>query len=202
MPSINMIAARRAEKRRQERNTQKLVYGILAEFGVVLIVTSVMIARIVATHNHIADLDDQIKSLQTKVDEIQELQTETAALQPKVNALTQAKTGTLYWYTAFDNLASSLGNDAWLSNIGGTGNPMATDPSGLAKLNVSGSARNQLAVGAAMLRMNAYPAIGQVTLNSVTQNSDPQHPLVSFQLVIQLKPAPAAPDGGPNVEKS
>ena len=33
MPSINLIAARRAEKRRQEQNIRKLVYGISAETG-------------------------------------------------------------------------------------------------------------------------------------------------------------------------
>lgn len=203
MPSINMIAARRAEKRRQEQNTRKLIYGILTEFGIVLIVVSVMVSRIVATYNHIADLDDQIKSLQTKVDEIKHLQTATNALQPKVVALRDAKTSTLYWYTAVGNIASSLPQDAWLSNLAATGNPKGSDPGTQAKLNLSGVAQSQFAVGSTMLRMNTFPSIDQVSLNNVTQNTDPANPGVSFQLVVQLKPLPSAPtNGGSDVQKS
>ena len=203
MPSINMIAARRAEKRRQEKNTRRLIYGILAEFGVLLLVISVMVTRIVATYNHVADLDDQLKSLQTKVDEIKNLQVATQALQPKVTALTEAKSGTLYWYTAFGNIASSLPDDAWLSNVMASGSPMTADAAGQAKLNVSGMARSQFAVGTAMLRMNAYPSIDQVSLNNVTQNNDPLNPGVNFQLIVQLKPLPSAQtNGGSDAQKS
>ena len=203
MPSINMIAARRAEKRKQERNTQKLVYGILAEFGIFLVLTSVMVMRIVATHNQIADLDDQVRSLQPKVNEIDELQAETAALQPKVNALTQAKTGTLYWYTALNDVSSSMGGDAWLTDVNALGSPTGTDPGSQAKFNVNGAARTQFAVGATMLRMNAFPTVDQVLLNNVTQSNDPIHQKVTFQLIVQLKPESApATAGGQNAQKS
>ncbi|MDR3710428.1 MAG: PilN domain-containing protein [Capsulimonadaceae bacterium] len=203
MPSINMIAARRSEKRRQEQNTRRLIYGILAEFGVILLVISVMVTRIVTTYNHIADLDDQIKSLQTKVDEIKHLQTATQALQPKIAALEQAKNGTLYWYTAIGNVASSLPDDAWLANVSASGSPTGTDPGAQAKLNVNGTAKSQFAVGTTMLRMNAYPTIDQVSLNNVTQNNDPTSPGVNFQLVVQLKPLPSPKtSGGSDVQKS
>lgn len=204
MPSINMIAARRAEKRRQERNTQKLIYGIVAELGVILLVTSFMVGRLVTTHNHVQDLNDQIKSLQTKVDEIQNLQSSTSALQPKVNALTQARTNTLYWYTAVQNVASSLPADTWLTSLGTNGTPTPGDGSGAApaSLNVQGMATTQFTVGETMLKMNTYPTIDQVLLNNVAQSSFGTSPTVTFALIVQLKPAATAPAGGTNVQKS
>ncbi len=37
MPSINMIAVRREDKRRQEQNVRKLLYGIVGEIGLVIV---------------------------------------------------------------------------------------------------------------------------------------------------------------------
>ena len=202
MPSINMIAARRAEKRRQEKNTQKLIYGILGEFGTVLIISSFMVAHLVQTHNRVAVLDDQIKVLQTKVDEIQRLQDETAALEPKVAALAQAKKDTLYWYTAFNNISSSLPNGTWLTSMGSAGNASSDGDAG-GKLNLSGLASSQFVVGETMLRMNTFPTIGSVTLNNVAQSTYGTRPVVNFQMVVQLKPAAATVTGGAsNVQKS
>ena len=56
MPSINMIALRREEKRRQEQNARKLLYAIAGEVGLVVVVACVLTARIVVTQDHIGDL--------------------------------------------------------------------------------------------------------------------------------------------------
>ncbi|HEY3328838.1 MAG TPA: PilN domain-containing protein [Capsulimonadaceae bacterium] len=206
MPSINMIAARRAEKRRQERNTQKLIYGIVTELGIILLVTSIMFGRLVTTRNHVQDLNDQIKSLQAKVDEIQHLQDTTASLQPKVATLTQARSNTLYWYTAVQNVSSSLPTDTWLTSMATTGgnSTAGAAPSAGATLNLVGMASSQFVVGATMMRMNTYPTIEQVTLNSVSQSTYGTKQAVSFNLVVQLKPAATATPavGGANVSKS
>ena len=61
MPSINMIAARRAEKRRQEQNIRKLAYGILAEVGVVVVAAGVLGTAFVRLNDRSADLSDQIR---------------------------------------------------------------------------------------------------------------------------------------------
>ena len=54
MPSINMIAVRREDKRRQEQNIRKLLYAILGEIALVLVVTFfVMLGRILVTQNQI-----------------------------------------------------------------------------------------------------------------------------------------------------
>jgi Tfp pilus assembly protein PilN len=201
-----MIAARRAEKRRQERNIQKLIYGIVAEFVIVVAISSVMFGRLVATHNHAQDLEDQIKQLQTRVDEIQQLQTATVALQPKVNVLAKAKTSTLYWYTAVQNVSSSLPDSTWLTNLGTSGQPMQADGTagtpGSASLNISGMASSQFVVGATMLRMNTYPTVDQVQLNSVSQATFAEKPVVNFSMNVQLKPTTAPKVGGSNVQKS
>ena len=201
MPSINMIASRRAEKRRVEANTQKLVYGILAEFGVFLILTSVMVGRLVTTHNHGADLDDRIKSLQAKVDEIKHLQDATSALAPKVQALDEAKSDTLYWYTSFQNVAAALPGETWLTNLTSSGTPDGIGASA-AKVNIGGDAVNQFTVGEAMLRMNSYPNIKQVNLNVVQQAQYGSRPVVSFTMLVDLKPTASATGGSNNVQKS
>lgn len=197
MPSINMIASRRAEKRRVEANTQKLIYGILAEFGVFLLVSSVMVGRLVTTHNHSADLDDRIKSLQAKVDEIKHLQDATAAMAPKVTALADAKSKTLYWYTSFQNVAAALPASTWLTSLSSVGTPDGSTGSE-AKLNFQGMALTQFNVGEAMLRMNAFPNIKQVDLNVVQQSNYGTRPVVNFQMMVELKPTTAPATGGSN----
>jgi Tfp pilus assembly protein PilN len=202
MPSINMIASRRAEKRRVEANTQKLVYGILAEFGVFLILTSLMVGHLVTTHNQSADLDDRIKSLQAKVDEIKHLQDATTALSPKIQALTEAKAQTLYWYTSFQNVADALPANTWLTNMTSSGQPDGIGPSS-AKLSIGGNAINQFTVGEAMLRMNQYPNVAQVNLNVVQQAMLGTRPIVNFTMLVNLKPTVAPATGGAgNVQKS
>jgi len=203
MPSINIIAERRTEKRRQEKNIQRLIYGIVAEFGIVLIVSSVMVGRVVSTRNHISDLDDQIKSLQAKVDEIRKLQNDTAAHAPQVAALRMARNSTLYWYTAIEKVSASLPAKAWLTSVSTTGQLGGQGDENPAKLNVAATATDQYVVGDTMLKLNTYPMFGQVLLSAASQNQIAKHVFVSYQLIVDIKPNAAfANKGGANVQKS
>ena len=91
MPSINMIAVRREEKRRQEQNIRKLLYAILGEIGLVVLVAFVLTARILVTQNQVGRLSERVNALQPSVTKIQQLQSETAELMPKVQTLDGAK---------------------------------------------------------------------------------------------------------------
>ncbi len=206
MPSINMIAARREEKRRGERNLRKLLYGIAGESGAVALLAVVLVGRIVVMQGQVGELSDKVAKLQPRVTLIQQLQNQTAALVPKVQTLDGAKSDTLFWYGGFYAVTTSLPAQTWLTALGtgtaaggGTaplpGASSGADPT----LNISGVAMSQAAVGAAMLKMNQSHSLDHVDLAFVQQQKIGDVDAVSFQMTVHLKPeaasiAPAAKD--------
>ncbi len=201
MPSINMIAVRRQEKKRQEQNIRKLLYAILGEVGLVVAVAFVLTARILVTQNQIGRLSDRVNALQPSVTKIQQLQSETAELMPKVQTLDGAKADTLFWYKNFYVVTTSLPPKTWLTSIGtsagvGSGGGAATTP-GTADgedptLSLVGIAMSQAIVGEMMLRMNQAPSLDHVDLASVQQQKIGKTDTVGFQMTVHLTPESAA----------
>ncbi len=198
MPSINMIAARREEKRRGERTLRKLLYGITGEVGVVILVSFVLVGRILVTQGQVGELSDKLTKLKPGVTRIQDLQSQTAALVPKVETLDGAKADTLFWYSGFYAVTTSLPAQTWLTSLGTSttlasadaptpGAASGTDPT----LSVSGVAMTQDAVGAAMLKMNQSQALDHVDLAFVQQQKLGEANTVSFQMTVHLKPEAA-----------
>ena len=211
MPSINMIAVRRADKRRQEKNIRKLLYGIIGESGLIVAAAFVITARIFGMQGHVNDLADQLAKLKPKVTEIQALQAETAAMQPKVTTLDGAKADTLFWYSSLGAVTDSLPAQTWLTSMGTSNSTSAATPGAYAgtdpTLNISGIAMSQAMVGETMLRMNTAPALDHVDLAFVTQQKIGQANAVSFQMTVHLKPesgavAPVSLKGASNAQKS
>jgi Tfp pilus assembly protein PilN len=209
MPSINMIALRRQEKRHQGQNARKLLYSIAGEVGIIVAVAFVMTARIVVTQNHINDLADQLAKLKPQVAQIQALQTQTVALQPKVDTLDGAKTDTLFWYDNFYAVTDSLPPKTWLTSLGTTsggapvtatpGSNCGTDPT----LNLAGVAMSEAMVGQSMLRMNQSPKLDHVDLSFVQSQKIGKTDAVSFQMTVHLKPEAApAPDNSASKDNS
>lgn len=202
MPSINMIALRRDEKRHQEQNARKLLYSIAGEVGVVIAVASVMTARILVAQSHIADLSDRLLKLKPQVAQIQALQAQTAALQPKVDTLDGAKADTLFWYKNFYAVTASLPPKTWLTSLGtssstGSGAAPGTAGGPDPTLSLAGVAMTQAAVGQSMLQMNSAPTLDHVDLSFVQAQKMGTVNTVTFQMTVHLKPqaAPAKPDG-------
>jgi Tfp pilus assembly protein PilN len=198
MPSINMIAVRREEKRRQEQNIRKLLYAILGEIGLVVAVAFVLTARILVTQNEINKLSDRVKDLQPSVTKIQQLQTQTAALMPKVQTLDGAKADTLFWYKNFYAVTTSLPPRTWLTSLA-TGTPVGTGAAtpgaaggGDPTLSLVGVAMSQAVVGEAMLRMNQAPSLDHVDLAFVQQQKVGTTDAVGFQMTVHLKPEAGA----------
>lgn len=197
MPSINMIALRREEKRHQEQNARKLLYSIAGEIGVIVAVAFVMTARILVTQNHIADLGEQLAKLKPQVAQIQSLQAQTAALQPKVATLDGAKADTMFWYNNFYAVTDSLPAKTWLTSLStGAATPTTaptpgsncgTDPT----LSLSGVAMSEATVGQSMLRMNQSPRLDHVDLSFVQSQKIGTADAVSFQMTVHLKPETA-----------
>jgi Tfp pilus assembly protein PilN len=210
MPSINMIAGRRADKIRRENNLKNTVYAILVETGVVVLALGVLTIRVGAIHAQVAEFDGKIQSLQPKVNQIQKLQQETARLMPKVQTLDGAKQDTLFWYNSIFAVANSLPPKTWLTSLSTTGAAPADantvpgqvsgkDPTIL----VSGIATTHATVGDAMLRMNQATQLDHVDLAFDQSQKVGKEDTVAFQMTIHLKPE-AAPDGkgGADVKKS
>jgi Tfp pilus assembly protein PilN len=198
-----MIAVRREEKRRREQNIRKLLYAILGEIGLVVTLMLVMWARILVTQNQLNTLGDRLIKLQPSVTKIQQLQSQTDALMPKVQTLDGAKADTLFWYKNFYVVTSSLPPQTWLTALstGTIAAPTAAAPGsaggGDPTLNISGVAMSQGMVGETMLRMNQSPALDHVDLSFVQQQKIGLVNAVSFQMTVHLKPEtpPVKPSG-------
>ena len=200
MPSINMIAVHREEKRRQEQNIRKLLYAILGEIGLVVVAASMMTARILVTQNEINRLSDRVNALQPSVTKIQQLQSQTAALLPKVQTLDGAKADTLFWYKNFYAVTTSLPPKTWLTSLGtgsGSGAGAGALTPGAAggddpTLNLAGVAMSQAVVGETMLRMNQAPSLDHVDLAFVQQQKIGTADAVGFQMTVHLRPEAGA----------
>jgi Tfp pilus assembly protein PilN len=217
MPSINMIASRRAEKRQQENNIRKVVYAIVAEISFIVLSLSFMSVQYVGINGSIGTLNDKIHKLQPKVAEIQQLQNRTAQIMPKVTTLADAKAQTLFWYNNLCAVTNSLPDKTWLTAIGTSGLPggppkASTDSNtpppttvggGDPTLNLTGFALNQSSVGEAMLRMNQQQDLDHAELAFVQSQKTGKIDTVNFQMTVHLKPkVDPLKDGAKDVQKS
>jgi Tfp pilus assembly protein PilN len=211
VPSINMIAVRRADKRRQEQSIKRLVYTIAAEAGVTLVIVSVMAGRLALTNGQLSGLQDKLTKLQPIVTKIQQMQTQTQAMQPEVTTLAGARQDTLFWYNGFYEVASALPTQSWLTSLSTSGNTDGATPGTIAaadpQLSLNGVALNQDQVGTAILRMNQLSGLSSVYLSSVNQQKTGSTNTVSFQMTVHLTPEAASTDstsqgGTASVQKS
>ena len=176
--------------------------AILGEIGLVVAVAFVLTARILVTQNENNKLSDRVKALQPNVTKIQDLQTQTAMLLPKVQTLDGAKADTLFWYKNFYAVTTSLPPKTWLTSLAtGTGAGAATGTGtvtpgaaggGDPTLNLAGVAMSQAVVGEAMLRMNQAPSLDHVDLAFVQQQKLGTADAVAFQMTVHLKPEAGA----------
>jgi Tfp pilus assembly protein PilN len=183
-----------------ERITQRLVYGIVAEFAVFVIVSSGCAARLVASRSQEAALDGQIHKLAPKVGQITRLQNSTLALAPKISALSDAQSQTNSWRNSIIDITYSLPQDMWITSITSSGTfaqaGASSDTDTAAHFTISGSAGSEFSVGQAMLMMNAKPSIAAVTLGDVSHSVAAHGGGVSCQLVAKLKLSSVASVGG------
>ncbi len=213
MPSINMIASRREEKRRFQKYTQKLVYAIIGEVGIVVLLASFMAVKLVQVRGQISDLNGQIATLQPKVEQIKKLEAQTALLKPKVGTLNEARNNTLYWYTAMQTVVASLPSETWLTSLATSGDPTpikpaagatgpAAAPTSSAGLSFNGVATSPDEIGLAMMRMNQFQNINNVTLDVVNVSAasakGPQ--TLTFSMAVALKPNVTGDMPAPNFQ--
>jgi Tfp pilus assembly protein PilN len=167
MPSINMIAPRRAEKHRLEMAMRKLVAVILVELVLVVAICGWGFMKMLTTGADIKGLDAQLLKLRPKIKEIEKTDKKTAELKPKLDLLNQAKDGTMRWYNTLDQLTLSMPQSTWLTRFSTSSSTQGSD----INLSLNGISVDQSKVGETMMRLHNNPNFKSVDLH-YTQKTD------------------------------
>ena len=208
MPSINMIAARRAEKKRLEKMVYIALLVILGEMAITLGVFGFMTARVHAANSEIHQLDDLMTKIQPTVERIQRYEAEIKDLKPRLDLLSQSRQQTLLWYGIMHDLARSMPEQTWLTSVA-TNQVVSQLPSsdGTVKtssstaVNLNGASVSQKLVGEAMLRLNQCPEFDRVDLTYTQENTTAEQKVLQFQIAAKVNPN-AEKKGGSSTDAS
>ena len=205
MPNVNLIAARRQEKKRLERITRRLFLGLTVESVAVGVLGMTMAVQQMQAHGALSDATARLNSLQPTLDQIKKIETETASLQPRIDTLRTARADTLRWRALLQTVSMSIPSNAWLSSIAAT-MPSATgsDPASAgvgqaappATITIVGTAGSQSLVGETMTRLGSFPVFDKVELRFTQMNNqaggDAAASRVNFEIAAQLKSTTAS----------
>lgn len=178
MPSINMIAPRRAEKRRLERDMRRLVVVIIVELVVAVGFGGWMCTSYFTTRAQIDELNVQLSKLEPIVKEIEQYDKATAKLAPRLELLNQAKESTMRWYNTLDRLTQCIPSSAWLTQIS-TGRSRGT---GSLTVSLGGMSATQAHVGEAMLRLQTIPDLRDINLHYTQERNSGEMTAVEFEI--------------------
>lgn len=193
MPNINLIAARREEKKKLERITRQLFFGMAASVGLFILLATYLGAERLKLDSDLADAQEKMQKLQPTLDRISEIQKQTASLKPKVDQLEKAKTETMRWRALFTVVSQSIPDQAWVQTLSSTGGDAGV-------ITLTGVASSQSIVGDTMTRLGSHPLFDHIDLDhtqATATNVDGTVRQVGFQIAAHLRPpAPAAPPAG------
>jgi len=151
MPSINMIAPRRAERKRLESNVVRLLVVILVEVVAIVGISGLLLTRVYGTRVTITEKQVKLEELRPTVNKIEFYDKATKDLKPKLDTLNQANSETSRWCRVLDQVSISLPEKTWLTRLG-------TDPIQPAAaelcVKLNGISANQELIGDTMLRMH------------------------------------------------
>jgi len=184
MPSVNMIAPRRAEKLRLERDMRRLVIVIIAELVIAAGLGGWVCTKLWTTNGRIADLNVQLTKLQPIVKEIKQYEQASAKLDPKLKLLGQAKDGTMRWFNTLDRLSASLPDSTYLTRVSTVISP---DSKNQSTVSLNGVSSSQAKVGEIMLRINSIPDFRSVDLHFTQKTLVGVNTAVEFEIGAQLK---------------
>ncbi len=198
MPSINMIATRRAERRNLESQIRMAGLIVLCLVVIAFGVLSFMTARIFATDRAIDQLDKQLSSIQPTVKQIADYEVQTKELQPRLQLLADSREKTLLWYSVMQDLSRSMPADTWLTDVStiktttqafqpsqpSQGTPASARPKPTQKvsLKLRGTSVSQMMVGETMLRLNTWPEFESVDLSYTQQSAREDANTVEFEI--------------------
>ncbi len=200
MPNVNLIAARRAEKKRLEHNTRRLFFGLTAEVALLVVMGSYFGVRQLALRGAVSEADTQMVQLQPTLDRIAQIEKDISVLKPKLDTLASAKQDTLRWRAMLQMVSQSVPGNAWLSGIASSTTGQDTT------ITLTGVAGSQTLVGETMTRLGAFPVFDKVELRFTQLASAPGEAAqrVSFEIGAHLTSTPKTGerkgegDGKPN----
>jgi len=191
MPSINMIATRRAERRNLERQVRMAGLIVLCMVVAGFAVLSFMTACIYATDRTISKLDKQLATIQPTVKQIADYEAQTKELQPRLQLLADSREKTLLWYSIMQDLSRSMPANTWLTDVttvktmqvsAPTGESAAQTRTQKVSLKLRGTSTSQMMVGETMIRLNNWPEFERVDLSYTQQGGREDATTVEFEI--------------------
>ena len=176
MPSVNMIAARRAEKKRLEKFIYVALVVIVGELAIMLAVMGFMTARVHADNSRIHGLDRDMARIQPTVDKIRKYESQIKELSPRLDLLSSSRDQTMLWHSVLQDLGRCMPEKTWLTSVATSVTSSGSSSSSGGKsapattLNLGGSSVSQQLVGEAMLRLNQCPEFEKVDLTYTQDN--------------------------------
>lgn len=187
MPLINIIAERREQQVRLQRNRQRLLLLLMLEVALLGGLFSFFAMSTLSLQSRLQRAQREIKQLEPTLQRIEQIERETQALMPRIRTLAEAQQRTHLWHQTIAGIARSLPDNVWLTGITST-QSQATDKENSATLiTLTGSALSQQQVGELMLRLNAFPAFEQVDLHYTQQRTYNQLESVDFEIAVRLQ---------------
>ena len=184
MPNVNLISARRAEKKKVELWTRQLFFGLSGSVGAFILLVSYLGVQRLSMAGELAQADEHLRSLKPKKDRVEQLKRDKADLGPKVETLQKAKLDTLRWKALLQVVSQSIPPDTWLSSITASGTDTAT------VLRLNGITATQTSAAQTVLNLQVHPLFEKVDLGFTNQASgtpnDPT-PRVNFEIDTILK---------------
>ncbi|MES2461951.1 MAG: PilN domain-containing protein [Armatimonadota bacterium] len=183
MPNINLIAARREEKKKLERVTRQLFFGFAASVGVTVLLGTYLTAARFSLNADLNDANAKMQKLQPTLDRIAEVEKQTNELKPKVETLQTAKLETLRWRSLFTVVSQSIPNSTWITSLSSTGGDAGS-------ITLNGTASSQTLVGDTMSRLGSHPVFDKIDLGFTQSSGNPTDLVqsVTFQINAHLRP--------------
>jgi Tfp pilus assembly protein PilN len=190
MPNLNLIAARREEKKRLERNTRRLFLGLVGTVASVLVLVSALGAQRLTLKAEQVQAEAKLEKLKPILDEISRIEKESAELKPKVETLQTAKADTLRWRAMYQVVSQSVPPSTWLAGMS------SAAANGETILTLTGVAPSQTLVGECMTRLGRYPLFDKVELRFTQTAGSPEDPVQRINFEIGARLTPTAPKEG------
>lgn len=186
MPNINLIALRRAEKKKIERLTRYLFMGFAGSVGGLVLLIVFLGGQQFLLKKQLSDARRELEKIQPELNLIKATEDATKSLVPKVTTLEQAKLGTLRYRNLFQVVSRSVPTSVWLGSLGSTGGEQDTT---IALVGVSGS---QSLVADLMTNLGKIPLFERIELKytSLAGATDSVE-RIAFQVDARMKPPPA-----------
>jgi Tfp pilus assembly protein PilN len=165
MPNINLIAARRAEKKRLEKLTRNLFFGLAASVGGFIVLSSYLGLQQLAMSTQLKEAEQALERLKPKKDRVAAIEADMKVLEPKLNTLAQAKRDTLRWPALMQSISQSVPGSTWLTNVGAQGGgdtPIS--------LRLSGVSVSQSQAADTVLLLQKQPIFSDVSLVFTSTN--------------------------------